>query len=69
MQRSKKLPPTNRIKNQLIEMTKVGDTVTIKHGNQDSFTDVLRVCTKVKEGLSRTGTDEKDQHEMNVTSI
>ena len=69
MQRVKKLPPTIRIKNQLIEMTKVRDTVTINQGNQDSFTDVLCVCTKVKEGLSITGTDEKDQHEMNVTSI
>lgn len=50
-------------------MTKVRDTVTSKQDNQDSFTDVLCVCTKVKKGLSLIGTDEKDQHEMNVTSI
>lgn len=50
-------------------MTKVRDTVASKQDNQDSFTDVLYVCTKVKEGLSLTGTNEKNQHEMNVTSI
>lgn len=69
IQRGKKLSPRNRIKNQSIEMTKVRDTVTSKQDNQDSFTDVLCVCTKVKKGLSLIGTDEKDQHEMNVTSI
>lgn len=69
MQRDKKLSPRNRIKNQSIEMTKVRYTVASKQDNQDSFTDVLCVCTKVKKGLSLTGANEKDQHEMSVTSI